>query len=155
MISRRRALMAAQGGADPGPNYIVPSNSAGRGTSVATFTDGNLVHVTTFSKGADNDIRGYFARAISIKSGDTVRVKTTRKSGTFSGTAQTFVHVGGFTINEGSSVSWSTSAAIDVSATAASAYSAGYVRFRNSSNARTGNNDSNLVEIFINGEQVI
>ena len=150
--ARRRALMAAQGG-DAGPNYIVPSNSAGRGTTVATFTDGNLLHVSSFAKGVDNDIRGYFARAISIKSGDTVRVKTTRKSGSFSGTIQAYVYVGEFTINPDSSAAWSSS--IDVSRTASANTTAEYVRIRNSSNTRTGTNDSHLVEIFINGEQVI
>ena len=146
--------MSVQGG-DAGPNYIVPSDSAGRGTSVATFTEGNIVHVSEFKKGVDNDIRGYFARPISIKTGDVVNIKTTRKTGTFSGTVTTYAYLGTFNLTSSGSISWSTTVDINVTATADANYTAEYVRFRNGSTARTGNNDGNLIEIFINGEQVI
>ena len=152
LMRRRRALMTAQGG-DAGPNYIVPSDSAGRGTSVAMFAEGNILKIRTISKGTDNDIRGYFARAISIKSGDVVRVKITRTAGALS-SVSALCYVGAFSINA-KAVTYSSSANVDVSATAAANYTADYFRIRNSSNARTSTNDAGLVEIFINGEQVI
>lgn len=135
-------------------NYIIPSDSAGRGESVATFTEGNLLHLSRLAKGGDNDIRGYFLRTISIKAGDTVQLKITRKSGTFSSGIVVKFYIGSLVMNS-DTITWTTSTNVDMTKTASTAINATYFRIVNSSNARTGNNDSHLVEIIINGEQVI
>lgn len=141
--------------AEPEPNYIVPSDSAGLGESVATFTEGNLLHITKLAKGAGNDIRGYFKRTISIKAGDAVRLKVTRKSGSFNSGISVKFYIGSLVMNNDTAIAWTTSTNVDMTSTATTNISATYFRVYNISNARTGSNDSHLVEIFINGEQVI
>ena len=149
LMRRRRALM----GAKAEPNYIVPTDSAGNGTSVGTYTEGNLLHISTLNKGWDNRITGLFKSQFNVKTGDILRLKITRKSGNFSDTI-----LAKFAVNHllnDTLIQWSTSTNIDISYTAPSDFTASGLSIYTSSNTRKGTNDSHLVEIFINGEQVI
>ena len=60
-------------------NYLVPSQSAGEGTSVAAVEDGNILRISTLAKSTSNRIVMYFNKSLSLSSGDIVRWVFTKK----------------------------------------------------------------------------